>query len=164
MYFSSLQKWDVQTSDRFVRESICCQIFAKRIYARDNPSLEAASSSLLLHIYIYTYSRTQSDRIHIPLIMTVLREMVANNIHQQINKIFSPVLVQYSVRLFAPSIKTNYNPLHKVFFLSKCIATLQIRMRISIKLRDPDLFDASSIRVCFLNLLKQLQFVEKFFF
>ena len=80
MYFSSLQKWDVQTSDRFVRESICCQIFAKRIYARDNPSLEAASSSLLLHIYIYTYSRTQSDRIHIPLIMTVLREMVANNI------------------------------------------------------------------------------------
>ena len=115
MYFSS-QKWDVQRSDRFVRESICCQIFAKRIYARDNPSLEAASSSLLLHIYIYTYSRTQSDRIHIPLIMTVLREMVANNIHQQINKIFPPVFVQYSVRLFAPSIKTNYNPLHKVFF------------------------------------------------
>ena len=58
MYFSSLQKWDVQTSDRFVRESICCQIFAKRIYARDNPSLEAASSSLLLHIYIYTYIYT----------------------------------------------------------------------------------------------------------
>ena len=51
--------------------------------------------------------------------MTVLREMVANNIHQQINKIFPPVFVQYSVRLFAPSIKTNYNPLHKVFFFVK---------------------------------------------
>ena len=131
MYFSSLQKWDVQRSDRFVRESICCQIFAKRIYARDNPSLEAASSSLLLHIYIYTYSRTQSDRIHIPLIMTVLREMVANNIHQQINRYVRLFLYSIcSIRLFAPSIKTNYNPLHKVFFLSKCIATLQIRMRL----------------------------------
>ena len=117
MYFSSLQKWDVQTSDGFVRESICCQIFAKRIYARDNPSLEAASSSLLLHIYIYTYSRTQSDRIHIPLIMTVLREMVANNIHQQINRYVRLFLYSIcSIRLFAPSIKTNYNPLHKVFF------------------------------------------------
>ena len=163
MYFSSLQKWDVQTSDRFVRESICCQIFAKRIYARDNPSLEAASSSLLLHIYIYTYSRTQSDRIHIPLIMTVLREMVANNIHQQINKIFPPVFVQYSVRLFAPSIKTNYNPLHKVFFF--------VKMHSNAANSDLDQHKIAGSRfvycqldTSFLNLLKQLKFVDKVFF
>ena len=130
MYFSSLQKWDVQTSDRFVRESICCQIFAKRIYARDNPSLEAASSSLLLHIYIY---------IHIaePNLIEYISLSSWQCYERWLPIIFTSKSIWY-FRLFLYSIVYDCLPqvLKQIitryikFFLSNCIATLQIRMRL----------------------------------